>query len=165
MDAKKKVFAKPVDWQELYPGRFLHAADLKGKKVTLRMTDINLELLEGDKGPQIKGLVSFEKTDKQFALNKTNGLMIKAMFGSKLAAWVGKRITLFEDTWDGEPCLRVWGSPDIEKDIDVTIALPRKRPFDRVMRKVGAPAAVATPAAETAPASEREPGSDDCFEE
>jgi hypothetical protein len=138
MDAKKKVFAKPVDWDELYPGRFLHAADLKGKKVTVRISDVTIEELVGDKGPQIKGLMSFEGKDKQFALNKTNGIMIKAMFGRKIADWIGKRITLFEDTWDGEPCLRVWGSPDIEKDMVVTVALPRKRPFDRTMRKMPA---------------------------
>lgn len=169
MDAKKKTFAKPVDWDELYPGRFLHAADLKGKKVTVKISDVNLEELIGDKGPQIKGLMSFEGKDKQFALNKTNGILIKAMFGRRIADWMGKRIILFEDSWDGEPCLRVWGSPDIEKDLDVTVALPRKRPFNRTMRKTaGGPAAVPT---STPPSSAggdeppddyfREPGSDD----
>ena len=167
MDAKKKVFPKPVDWDELYPGRFLHAADLKGKKVTVRISDVNIEELIGDKGPQVKGLLSFEGKDKQFALNKTNGILIKAMFGRKIADWMGKRITLFEDTWDGEPCLRVWGSPDIDKDITVTVALPRKRPFDRTMRKMNSPAAVQTPPSSTAVSNEppeeyfREPGSDD----
>lgn len=169
MDAKAKVFAKPVDWQELYPGRFLHAADLKGKKVTLRIASISLEELVGDKGPQVKGLLAFEKTEKMLALNKTNGILIKAMFGPKLADWEGKRIILFEDSWAGEPCIRVYGSPDIEKDLVVTVALPRKRPFERTMRKVSAPAAVST---QTPPASaaqrdeppdeffDREPGQD-----
>jgi hypothetical protein len=164
MDAKKKSFPKPVDWDELYPGRFLHAADLKGKKVTVRISDVNLEELVGDKGPQVKGLLTFEGKDKQFALNKTNGILIKAMFGRKIADWMGKRITLFEDTWDGEPCLRVWGSPDIEADLEVTVALPRKRPFTRTMRKVGAPAAVRPIASVDAEPPEeffREPGSDD----
>lgn len=166
MDAKKKTFAKPVDWDELYPGRFLHAADLKGKKVTVRISDVSLEELIGDKGPQVKGLMSFEGKDKQFALNKTNGIMIKAMFGRKLADWVGKRITLFEDVWDGEPCLRVWGSPDIEKDMEVTVALPRKRPFNKTLHKMGAPTAVrpiASADAEPPPPDDfdREPGSDD----
>jgi hypothetical protein len=169
MDAKKKTFAKPVDWDELYPGRFLHAADLKGKKVTVRISDVTLEELIGDKGAQVKGLMAFEGKDKQFALNKTNGILIKAMFGRKLADWTGKRITLFEDTWDGEPCLRVWGSPDIDKDMEVTVALPRKRPFNRTLHKMGAPSAVQTSASppSTAASDEppeehfREPGMDD----
>ena len=136
MNEAKKTFPKPVDWDELYPGRFLHAADLKGKKVTVKIADVNIEELVGDKGPQVKGLMSFEGKDKQFALNKTNGILIKAMFGRKLADWMGKRITLFEDTWDGEPCLRVWGSPDIEADLEVLVSLPRKRPFKRTLHKV-----------------------------
>jgi hypothetical protein len=136
VDAKPKVFAKPVDWDELYPGRFLHAADLKGKKVTVRITDVILEELIGDNGAQVKGLMSFDGKDKQFALNKTNGICIKAMFGRKLADWTGKRITLFEGSWNGEPCLRIWGSPDIEADIEVTVALPRKRPFNMTLHKV-----------------------------
>lgn len=136
MNEAQKTFPKPVDWDELYPGRFLHAADLKGKKVTVKIADVNIEELVGDKGPQVKGLMSFEGKDKQFALNKTNGILIKAMFGRKLADWMGKRITLFEDTWDGEPCLRVWGSPDIEADLEVLVSLPRKRPFKRTLHKV-----------------------------
>ena len=170
MAENKKVFAKPVDWDELYPGRFIKAVDLKGKKVSLRISDVTLEELIGDKGPQIKGLISFEKTEKMLALNKTNGTLIKAMFGSKLGAWRGKRITLFEDTWDGEPCIRVWGSPHIAKDMEVTVALPRKRPFTKTMHKMGGPEAVKT----TAPIStepppddvaiDREPGSDDDLE-
>jgi hypothetical protein len=87
------------------------------------------------------------------------------MFGRKLAAWLGKRITLFEDTWDGDPCLRVWGSPDIEKDMEVTVALPRKRPFNRTLHKMGAPTAVPPPSSTAAsePPEEyfREPGADD----
>lgn len=164
MDAKKKVFAKPVDWQELYPGRFLHAADLKGKKVTLKMADVSLEELIGDKGPQVKGLIAFEKTEKQLALNKTNGIFIKAMFGSKLADWVGKRITVFEDTWDGEPCIRVWGSPDIPADMAVTVALPRKRPFERTLHKVGGAEPARTPPPARSTAAQDEPP-DEMFEE
>jgi hypothetical protein len=136
IDAAKKTLAKPVDWDDLYPGRFLKAADLKGKRVTVRIADVHLEELIGDKGPQVKGLLTFEGKDKAMALNKTNGMLIKAMFGRKLADWVGKRITLFEDTWDGDPCLRVWGSPDIAADLEVTVSLPRKRPFSRTMRRV-----------------------------
>lgn len=168
MDAKKKVFAKPVDWEELYPGRFLKAADLKGKRATVKISDVNLEELVGDKGPQVKGLLSFEGKDRQFALNKTNGILIKAMFGRKVQDWIGKRITLHEEQWDGDPCLRVYGSPDIEKDVEVTVALPRKRPFNRTLHHVGGPAAVpaqqkpiASADAEPPEEFDREPGSDD----
>ena len=67
-----KVLPKPVDWDELYPGRFLKAGDFKGKPVTLTISEVRLEELVGDKGPQVKGVISFKQTEKQWALNKTN---------------------------------------------------------------------------------------------
>lgn len=141
--APQKVLPSPVDWEELFPGRFLKAADLKGKPVTLKIASVRIEELIGDKGPQIKGVISFERTDKQWCLNKTNGICLKDMFGKKVQQWVGRRVTLFPSQWDGEDCLRVYGSPEIEAEHQITIALPRKRPFQMTMHKTrAAPAAV-----------------------
>lgn len=129
---------KPVDYDQLYPGRFIKAGELLGKKVTLTITDVDMEDLIGeDNKPKAKATVSFRETEKQLVMCKTNGLSIKAMFGKKLSDWVGKRVTLFPDTWNGEPCTRVWGSPDIQQDIDVEIALPRRRPFKKTMHAMG----------------------------
>jgi hypothetical protein len=136
MAEQQKVFPTPVDWDELYPGRFIKAVDLKGKKVTLKIAGVKLEELIGDKGPQIKGLISFEGKDKQLALNKTNGICLKEMFGKKLAEWTGKRVTLFPTTYNDDDCIRIWGSPDIEADREVMVALPRKRPFKMTMHRV-----------------------------
>src|SRR5688572_28279456 len=121
-----KILAKPVDWDELYPGRFLKAGEFKGKQVTLRIASVDVEELIGDKGAQIKGIISFVKTDKKLALNRTNGICIKEMFGKKLPEWVGKRITLFPSQCNGEDCIRVWGSPDIPADKEIMVSLPRK---------------------------------------
>lgn len=131
-----KRFNKPVDWDELYPGRFIKASDLKGKNVTLTIAAVDLEELEGDKGKQIKGVVGFEKTEKQLALNKTNGICLKEMFGKKVQGWVGKRVTLMPSTWNGDDCIRVYGSPDMTEDKEIVVQLPRKRPIPMVMHKV-----------------------------
>lgn len=131
-----KALNRPVDWDELYPGRFLKAGDFKGKKPTLTIAAVDLEELVGEKGPQIKGVIHFERTEKAWALNKTNGICLKHMFGRKVQEWVGKRVTLYAGTWDGEECIRVWGSPDIAADEDVAIQLPRKRPFKMTMHRV-----------------------------
>lgn len=136
MSAQPKVIERPVDWDELYPGRFIKASDLKGKKVTLIMSKVRVEELVGDKGPQMKGIINFDGKDKALALNKTNGLCLKAMFGRKVQEWVGHKVTLFASTWDGDECIRVWGSPEMSEDRVVTIALPRKRPFDMTMHAV-----------------------------
>lgn len=133
-DTPQRKRPKPVDYDQLYPGRFIKAGELLGKKVTLTITDVDMEDLMGeDNKPKAKATVAFKETEKQLVMCKTNGLSIKAMFGKKLADWIGKRITIFPDTWNGEPATRVWGSPDIEKDIEVEIALPRRRPFKKTM--------------------------------
>lgn len=147
---KPKKFAKPSVFDQLYPGRFLKAGELLGKKVTLTILDVDLEELQGDDGAKkAKAIISFKETEKKVVACKTNGICIKMMFGPKLADWVGKRVTIFPDTWNGEPCIRVWGSPDIDKDVEVEVSLPRRRPFKKVMHRMGKPAAPTTPAPET----------------
>lgn len=133
---EQKTLPTPVDWDELYPGRFLKAGEFKGKKPTLKIAAVNLEELVGDKGPQTKGIIHFERTEKALALNKTNGICFKEMFGRKVQEWVGRRVTLYAGTWDGEECIRVWGSPDIDADREIMIQLPRKRPFKMTMHRV-----------------------------
>lgn len=163
MSAQPKVIERPVDWDELYPGRFIKASDLKGKKVTLIISKVRVEELVGDKGPQMKGIINFEGKDKALALNKTNGLCLKAMFGRKVQEWVGHKVTLFASVWDGDECIRIWGSPEIKDDMPVTIALPRKRPFDMTMHAVQTgPKPVESTQSSPADADDttREPGSE-----
>lgn len=128
---------KPSVFDELYAGRFLKAGELLGKKPTLTILDVDLEELQGDDGTKkAKAILSFKGTEKKLVACKTNGLCIKEMFGKELAGWLGKRITIFEDQWNGEPCIRIWGSPDIPEEFEVTVALPRRRPFKKTMHKV-----------------------------
>jgi hypothetical protein len=142
MAESARVFQKPTDWDELYPGRFLKAGEFKGKKVTLTIAAVELDELEGDKGKKVKGVLSFEKTDKQLALNKTNGICLKEMFGRKVQDWVGHKVTLYAGQWNGDECIRVWGSPELAEDRTITVQLPRKRPIEMVMHKVERPTAV-----------------------
>jgi hypothetical protein len=136
MNEEVKKHPKPTSYDQLYPGRFIKAAELLGKKPTLTMLDIELEDLEGDDGKKTKCIISFKETPKKLVACKTNGLCCREMFGKELANWVGKRITLFEDVWNGEPCIRVWGSPDIAEDLEITVSLPRRRPFKKTLRKI-----------------------------
>lgn len=124
---------KPVDWDELYPGRFLKAGEFLGREVTLTIADIDTEELVSDSGSKVKGVISFKETPKQLPLNKTNGICLREMFGRKLPDWIGKRVTLFPSTWNSEPCVRVFGSPDIPNDMQVTVQLPRRKPFQMTM--------------------------------
>lgn len=137
-----------MDFDQLYPGRFIKAGELLGKKVTLTITEVDLEDLMGDDGKEkAKAIVSFRETPKKMVTCKTNGICLREMFGKKLSEWVGKRVTIFPDTWNGEPCIRIWGSPDIEAELEVTVTLPRRRPFKKTMHRIEAKT---QPAAEAA---------------
>lgn len=127
---------KPVDWDELYPNRFIKAGELRGKPATLTIDSVNVEELESDSGKKVKGVIGFRETTKSLALNKTNGICLRAMFGRKLSDWEGKRVTLFPSTWNGEDCIRIWGSPDIERDEEIVVQLPRKKPIKMTMHRV-----------------------------
>lgn len=125
---------KPVDFDQLYPGRFLKAGEFAGKKVTLTIAEVNLDELIGNDGTKkVKGVISFKETPKQIPLNKTNGICLKSMFGRKPQEWVGKKIILFPGQWNGEEAIRIWGSPDIQQEIAVEVSLPRKKPFTMTM--------------------------------
>jgi len=148
-----------VDYDELYPGRFIKAGDLRGRDVNLTITKVRADELEGQKGKQTKGVISFKETKKELVLNRTNGECIKAMFGRRLADWVGKRVTLYPAKIESELAdlaVRVRGSPDLAADVSFTLALARKRPRDMVMKRTATGTAKAAPPPDPAPEPEPE---------
>jgi len=125
----------------LYPGRFFKAGELAdGERRILTIADVELHELEGNKGLQVKGVVSFEGERQQLPLNKTNGICLREMFGRVPYKWVGHRFAIYASAtggFDGEPCIRIWGSPELTADLVVTIELPRKKPFKMTMHAMG----------------------------
>lgn len=166
MAAEAKQIKQPKTFDDLYPGRFLKAGNFDGKKVTLTIVACRREELEGEKGTSVKAIVSFKETPLELVACKTNGICMRDMFGKSLAGWIGKRVILFPGTWNNEPAIRVWGSPDIKAPFDIDIKLARKKPFTMRMHMSGTDAApVAKPVAETYPDDDagehpgnREPG-------
>jgi predicted YcjX-like family ATPase len=128
----------PVDYDELYPGRFIKSGDLRGRDVNLTIARVEVDDLEGTKGKQTKGIVHFKETKKGLVLNRTNGECIKAMFGRKIADWVGKRVTLYPAKIESEVAdlaIRVRGSPDLAADVTFELHLARKRPRPMTLKK------------------------------
>lgn len=135
------------NFDELYPGRFLKAGLFKGAKPTLTIKDVTLEELVGEDGkPKQKAILSFVERPMEHVMPKTNAICLKAMFGKELANWKGKRITLFAGQWNGEECIRIWGSPDIPEDLAVKVELPRRKAFNMTMHAVKAAVAAKKPA-------------------
>ena len=50
-----------LDFDQLYPARFMKAGEFQGKDVTLKVSGVAVEELESEKGKKGKGIVSFER--------------------------------------------------------------------------------------------------------
>lgn len=128
-----------MDFDKLFPGRFLKAGQFAGKDVTLTLTKVVLEQLEGGaKGVETKAIVSFSERPLQLVLNKTNALALKAMFGRETDAWVGKRVTLYPENIEFEGndlAIRVRGSPDLPANLTFELKLARKKPRQVTLQK------------------------------
>jgi hypothetical protein len=154
---------KPVDYDELFPGRFLKAGLFKGKPATLTIVGVELEELPQDNGgTRTRGILSFKQTPKQLVLNRTNGECIKAMFGKRIQDWIGKHVTFAPEQAkfgrETVDAVRVVGSPDLERDIEAEIRLPRRKPQSRRL-VVTSGSRGHDPVSE--PARTREPGEDE----
>lgn len=122
---------------QMFPSRFIRAADLDGRPYTLTISGVQMEDLERDDGSERSAAtVTFKEAKRQLVLNRTNALCIAAMFGDDTDGWLGKRITLYPER-DTSPvnetgwCIRVKGSPDLSAPVTATIRLPRRKPQAR----------------------------------
>jgi hypothetical protein len=130
-----------TSYDELYPGRFLKAGLFNGQPATYTITAIHREEIEGDKGKEPKVIMSFGETPLQLVLAKVNAEAIKTMFGSSVPNWIGKRITFYGTTAimpypkrKDEPCIRVYGSPDITEEVRCEWTPPRRKPVVQILK-------------------------------
>lgn len=136
---------KAVSYSELFPGRFVKADLLNGREVTVTVASVNVDDLPTEKGTvEKRGIVRFRETERALVLNRTNAECLKAMFGPELAAWEGKRVTLYPTKARLGPetvdAIRVRGSPDLAADLTFELRLPRKKPTRVTLTKtVAAP--------------------------
>ncbi len=150
------AMSKIVDWDQLYPGRFWKAGLLApDEKKVLVVSEVHVEPLETEKGIKEKGVITFEGEKLQMPLNKTNGICLREMFGRVPYKWAGHRFAIFSGTWANEPCVRIWGSPELTEDKAVTIELPKRKPFVLVMHAMGAQKPAAQRPADEAPPAPR----------
>lgn len=133
-----------MDYDQLFPGRFLKSGEFNGKDVCLTIANIRLEELPDEqRGTRTRGVIGFRETKRELVLNRTNGESIKAMFGRDTNDWIGKRIVFYPaphvDSFTGEKgtAIRVRGSLDIAQDVKFDLRLPKRRPVPMVMRALG----------------------------
>ena len=152
----------PVDYDELFPGRFLKAGQLGDKRPTLTIERVDVESLPDDRtgGERKRGVIVFREMPYALVLNSTNGQLIRALFGRAVPSWHGRKITLYKGQVEhgsqkGEPAVRIWGSPELERDRTVEVRLPRKRPMQITLHAVRGKDASAPPAVDRHPTEGR----------
>lgn len=81
---------------DVFPSKYVAAADLEGRTLTLRIKKVTLEeMKDHDNKPIRKPVVWFHGTEKGFVLNVTNARTIAALWGDEMDDWVGKRIAIY----------------------------------------------------------------------
>ncbi len=83
-----------MDIGSAFPSKYLKASDLKGNRVTVQISGLEMEEIQGEK--EAKPILYFANKNKGLVLNKTNSTMIIDIIGSsETDDWMGQRITLF----------------------------------------------------------------------
>ena len=91
---------------EMFPSKYLQAADVEGQAYTLTVERLMLEdVADGEK----KWIIHFREAQKGLVLNRTNANTLEWLYGSESDAWVGKQIVLFTEmtSYMGKPCLGI----------------------------------------------------------
>jgi len=91
----RKVSAMNRD--ELFPSKYIKAADLGGKPLTVTIKSTAVEALNNPNGggQQDKLLLSFVNQPKKLVCNVTNYNSIADLHGDETDSWPGKRIELY----------------------------------------------------------------------
>ena len=100
---------------DLFPSKYVKAADLKGQEVPVTIMMVQIEEVEQGK-PHLP-VAYFNGMTKGLVLNKTNATTIAATYGEETDYWAGKSIVLYPDMTNlkGEmvPCIRVKVNPGL----------------------------------------------------
>lgn len=105
------------DYRSMFDRDYIAAFDLLGKDRTVTISKVVAGTLRNKSTSSKKPVIYFKGAEKGFAINKTNGKTIAAMYGNDTGKWIGKRITLFPTTTtfgsETMECIRV--RPQIPK--------------------------------------------------
>lgn len=81
---------------EVYPTKYVTAADLQGRTVTLTIKAVTMEeMLTHDNKTVSKPVAWFERTNKGFVMNATNARVIANLYGDNTDGWTGQRISIY----------------------------------------------------------------------
>ena len=82
----------PLNFHDLYPSRYVKAADLRGQTIAVTIEHVEVETMPDKK---TKPVLYFRGKDKGLVLNKTNATVIAYDLGEDLSRWVGEKIDIY----------------------------------------------------------------------
>jgi len=83
-----------MDIGSAFPSKYLKASDLKGHRVTVQISGLEMEEIQGEK--EAKPILYFANKNKGLVLNKTNSNMLVEITGeSETDNWMGEKIMLY----------------------------------------------------------------------
>ncbi len=91
---------------EMFPSKYLQAADVEGQAYTLTVDRLMQEdVADGEQ----KWIIYFREAQKGLVLNRTNANTLEWLYGSDTDSWLGKQIVLFTEmtSYMGKPCLGI----------------------------------------------------------
>ncbi len=90
------------------PGKYWQAFELEGKDLTVTITRIVGEEVEGEEGRKArKPVIYTSELPRPIVLNKTNAKTLIALYGADYRQWVGKRFVMY-------PTMVKFGREDVE---------------------------------------------------
>jgi hypothetical protein len=92
------------------------------------------EVTFDDQEPKLQTIMSFEETTCELTLAKINAIPLIKLLGNDVALWPGRRVTFYATNQvmphpmrKDEPCIRVYGSPEIDKETTCEWTPPKRR--------------------------------------
>lgn len=80
----------------VFPSKYVRAADLNGKTVTLTIQKCVMEeMMNHSKEKERKPVLYFRNATKGLVLNRTNGMIIANLYGDETDEWVGRKISIY----------------------------------------------------------------------
>jgi hypothetical protein len=81
---------------DVFPSRYVTAADLDGKSFTLTIKSVTLEeMITHDNKMVTKPVLWFAQAAKGMVLNVTNAKILAHLFGDDTDFWPGQRVTIY----------------------------------------------------------------------
>jgi len=114
-------------------------------RMTLTVKEVRRAEVSFDgKDKELHTVMSFQEISPELTLSKVNIIPIIKMLGNDVKAWQGKRITFYTTNEimphpmrKDEPCIRVYGSPDITEEMVAEWTPPKRRKLVQKLQPTG----------------------------